>query len=67
MYKMRFAGLLASVSTLAVTAAYAQTAENTPAAEGEGAGDLNEVVVTGSRIVVNGYSAPTPVTVLSTE
>jgi outer membrane receptor protein involved in Fe transport len=53
------AGLLAGASALALTgAASAQTA-------GAPAGTVDEVVVTGSRIVANGYQAPTPVTVMS--
>lgn len=53
------AGLLAGVSAFAlVGAASAQTA-----APG---GTVDEIVVTGSRIVANGYQAPTPVTVVST-
>ena len=54
MIKSRFTALLVSASTLAFAGvSYAQ--------------DGNEVVVTGSRIVANGYQAPTPVTVVSTE
>jgi outer membrane receptor protein involved in Fe transport len=62
MKKTRLAGLLLGVSALAVAgAAHAATAP-APAA----AGDVEEIVVTGSRIVANGYQAPTPVTVVST-
>ena len=53
------AGLLAGASALALTgAASAQTAQAP-------SGTVDEVVVTGSRIVANGYQAPTPVTVMS--
>jgi outer membrane receptor protein involved in Fe transport len=52
------AGLLAGASALALTStAGAQTAAPS--------GTVEEVVVTGSRIVANGYQAPTPVTVMS--
>lgn len=37
------------------------------ATAGGPAGPAGEIVVTGSRITTNGYSAPTPVTVVSTE
>jgi iron complex outermembrane receptor protein len=58
MSMMHVAGLLAGVSALALaSAASAQTAQ--PNAT------VDEVVVTGSRIVANGYQAPTPVTVMS--
>ena len=36
------------------------------AARGAAASDAGDIVVTGSRIVANGYKAPTPVTVVST-
>ena len=49
--------LLVGVASLVSVGAQAQTADNA------GAG---EIVVTGSRIVANGYQAPTPVTVVST-
>jgi len=47
---------------LATTAAQAQTAPATP-----GDSNLDEVVVTGSRVVRDGFQAPTPVTVVGTE
>ncbi len=54
-------GLLAGVSTLALTSlASAQT--TAPAA-----GTVEEVVVTGSRIITNGNNMPTPVTVVTTQ
>jgi iron complex outermembrane receptor protein len=56
------------VSTLSLTAALSLFATATfaqTAASGEGA--VEEVVVTGSRIVTAGFQAPTPVTVVSTE
>jgi outer membrane receptor protein involved in Fe transport len=52
--RSKLAPLLASVGLFAGTTAYAQQSN-----------DSNEVVVTGSRIVSNGYQAPTPVTVVS--
>lgn len=59
MSRIPLAGLLVGVSALALAgAANAQTA---PAANDT----VDEVVVTGSRIVANGYQAPTPVTVMS--
>lgn len=58
MSMMHVAGLLAGVSAVALAgAAQAQTAPQNATIE--------EVVVTGSRIVANGYQAPTPVTVMS--
>ncbi|RAK61182.1 TonB-dependent receptor [Phenylobacterium hankyongense] len=52
------AALLVGASTFAMaTSAFAQDAAPK---------DVEEVVVTGSRIVANGYTAPTPVTVVST-
>lgn len=54
-------GLMSAASVLAIaSAAHAQ--EPAPAAAA-----VDEVVVTGSRIVRNGFQAPTPVTVVSTE
>ena len=53
--------LLMSASVMAIgTQAFAQTAEQKPT-------DVQEIVVTGSRIVRNGYSAPTPITVATVE
>jgi iron complex outermembrane receptor protein len=52
--------LLAALT--AAQPAYAQTTGATAAASG-----LDEVVVTGSRVVRDGYEAPTPVTVLNVE
>jgi len=49
----------ALLSTLVIAPAYAQTA---PAAA-----PVDEIVVTGSRIVRDGFQAPTPVTVMSAE
>jgi outer membrane receptor protein involved in Fe transport len=53
---------LTTVLSLFGTAAFAQT----PAATSQAA-PSDEVVVTGSRIRTNGYTAPTPVTVVTTE
>ncbi|WP_116812372.1 TonB-dependent receptor domain-containing protein [Steroidobacter cummioxidans] len=47
-----------ALATVAVTNTYAQDAESTT---------LDQVVVTGSRIVRDGYEAPTPVSVLGAE
>lgn len=53
------AGLVAGVNALALgSIAYGQTAA---------APELEEIIVTGSRIVQNGNNMPTPVTVVSTE
>ena len=55
------AALLAGASTLAIASlAHAQTAQTTAAA-------VDEVVVTGSRVIQNGNSMPTPVTVVTAE
>src|SRR3954462_9123773 len=52
---------LTAAMSLFATAAFAQAAAPAP-------GDaVEEVVVTGSRIVSAGFTAPTPVTVVSTE
>jgi outer membrane receptor protein involved in Fe transport len=59
------------VSTLSLTAALslfgASAFAQTTVAAPDGAASVDEVVVTGSRIVTAGFSAPTPVTVVSTE
>ncbi|MBU3077483.1 TonB-dependent receptor plug domain-containing protein [Sphingomonas quercus] len=52
--------LLVSVASLPMTALSAQTA-------GDGGAKIEEVTVTGSRIIRNGYDAPTPLTVISTQ
>jgi iron complex outermembrane receptor protein len=62
MFNPRLAALFAGVSALAVTSA-AQAQSSATAADRA----VEEVVVTGSRIVANGYQAPTPVTVVSTQ
>ena len=63
MRRFGLAGFMVGVSTLALAgAANAQAAGASGAAAGS---DVSEVVVTGSRIVANGYQAPTPVTVMS--
>ena len=59
MNRTMFAGLLVGSSFIALaTAAQAQSA---------GSEMVEELVVTGSRIVANGYEAPTPVTVMSSD
>src|SRR5690348_5303014 len=63
---------LATTSALAILvsalpgsqSAYAQTA---PAPQTGQAPNVEEIVVTGTRIVRNGYEAPTPVTVVGVE
>ena len=56
------AGLFAGASMLALTsAAYAQ------AATAKAATAVEEVVVTGSRVIANGNNSPTPVTVVQTK
>jgi iron complex outermembrane receptor protein len=57
-----------SVSTLALAlsfghASFAQTAQNTQTAQGS----VEEIIVTGSHIVRDGYEAPAPVTVVGAE
>jgi iron complex outermembrane recepter protein len=59
---------LAIAAGLAALPASAQTAPAPPeAAAAEAAPDEGTIVVTGSRIAVSGYTAPTPVTVVSEE
>jgi outer membrane receptor protein involved in Fe transport len=63
---MEFQGIRNSSVAVAVvflTAASAVMAQSTGASEEE----LNEVVVTGSRVIANGNDSPTPVTVMSME
>jgi outer membrane receptor protein involved in Fe transport len=55
--------LLAGVSLTAVGTAYAQAPATDAAAPAPQA--VNEVVVTGSRVIKNGNNSPTPVTVIS--
>src|SRR5262249_37717064 len=55
--------LLASTALMAIAPAYAQDASEPEAADGASDG----IVVTGTRIVRDGYTAPTPVTVATTE
>ena len=73
--------LLATVSALALipgafvaTQAFAQTAsgnttaaQNAAASPDTGASDIEQVVVTGTRIIRDGYQAPTPLTVVSAQ
>ncbi len=53
---------LVSASVAGLNAARAQT----PAPQSAQAPAVEEIVVTGSRVISNGYEAPTPVTVMST-
>jgi outer membrane receptor protein involved in Fe transport len=60
-----FAALFASVSALSFAAqANAQSAPPAPPADNTA---VNEIVVTGSRVIANGNNSPTPVTVMSTQ
>ena len=52
-----------ALATMCVGGAQAQTAQTAQ----EPAASLDEIVVTGSRIVRDGYEAPTPVSVLGVE
>ncbi|CAN5267354.1 TonB-dependent receptor [soil metagenome] len=70
MLKTTRAALLsgAACASLAVAwGAQAQTAPQTPAQSREDAAQLDEVVVTATRIVRDGYDAPTPTTVIGAE
>lgn len=63
MTRARFAvGLLAGVSTLSI--GYCAWAQTAPAARDAA---VEEIVVTGSRVIANGNNSPTPVTVVQTE
>ncbi len=72
--KLLRAVFLVGTAGFAISAAHAQNAAPpssaepnvTPSAADVPASVTDEVVVTGSRIVANGYQAPTPVTVVST-
>lgn len=59
-----------AISTAVLLAGSSAFAQNAPARPAQAAADqagVEEVVVTGSRIVREGYEAPTPLTVVSTE
>ncbi|MHB1206166.1 MAG: TonB-dependent receptor domain-containing protein [Rhodospirillaceae bacterium] len=61
---------MSSVSAAALLSAFASTgaqAQSAPASQTAQAPAIEEVVVTGSRIVRDGYEAPTPVTVVGAE
>ena len=63
--RLVWAALLLTASLLPfAAAAQAPTAQSAPA---ESEVSVDQIVVTGSRIVQAGYSAPTPVTVMATE
>lgn len=62
--KITFASALLAGASLAMLAGAASAQTGASAAE---AGTVEEVMVTGSRIVRNGYEAPTPTTVVSAE
>ncbi|RYE50585.1 MAG: TonB-dependent receptor, partial [Hyphomicrobiales bacterium] len=56
------------LSTVPATASLAQDAQsNDPAGAAERVTEPNDIVVTGSRIIRNGYNSPTPITVATTE
>lgn len=57
----------ASAQTTSGGAVAAPTAPGTPAPEAKKEGASQEVIVTGSRVVRDGFAAPTPITVLSIE
>jgi iron complex outermembrane receptor protein len=62
---------LATVSTVALLAvsslAGSHTAYAQAAAQAAQAGDVEEIIVTGTRVLRNGYEAPTPLTVVGTD
>ena len=55
-------GLLAAASSAAIVFSLASPAQSQETAQ---ANNIEEVVVTGSRIVRDGYEAPTPLTVVN--
>lgn len=55
------------LSTCLLNAAQAQTAPEASVAEASGASAVQEVTVTGTRIVRDGYQAPAPLTVVGAE
>ena len=67
--RSKFASVLVgTVSAFALGCANAvSAAQTTPQAATDAASTVEEVVVTGSRIVREGYEAPTPLTVVGTE
>ena len=63
---------LATVSTAALLAMSSIAGSNDAHAQSAGAqaaqaGDVEEIVITGTRVLRNGYEAPTPLTVVGTE
>src|SRR5689334_20014996 len=71
MGKHSFAKYLASSvgasALLLAHASYAQTAQKSAATATAATAPVEEVVVTGSRIIREGYEAPTPLTVVGVE
>jgi len=62
------AGFLAGASVLILaSAASAQSAPAGAADDAKGSADVEEVVVTGSRVIQNGNNMPTPVTIVTAE
>ena len=58
---------LSAVSLLGVLPTSAQTAGDSSSNTGDAASNVETVTVTGSRISIQGYEAPTPVTVVNAE
>ncbi|WP_304191113.1 TonB-dependent siderophore receptor [Phenylobacterium aquaticum] len=63
----RYALATASLAALLASTHAATAAEAADATAGKGEAVVEEVLVTGSRVVRDGYDAPTPVNVLGTE
>src|SRR3954466_7351089 len=59
--------LLSSTSALTLAASLVPAQAQTAAPQSAQAPAIEEVIVTGSRIVRDGYEAPTPVTVVGSE
>lgn len=60
--------VLMTTSTIAVVASTSAWAQTTgPSRSGSAPSEVEEVVVTGSRIIRDGFEAPTPVTVTTAE
>ncbi|HWY63148.1 MAG TPA: hypothetical protein VNW15_14695 [Rhizomicrobium sp.] len=57
--------LIAASAAVLATMAFAANSAMAQAADNSSMDKIEEVVVSGTRIVRNGYSAPTPVTVVS--
>lgn len=65
---LRYLSMCSSVAALVVSAqAQAQSDAGAASAQAEGAQGDSTIVVTGSRLVTDGYRAPTPVTVVGSQ